>query len=101
MVNVFKFIKSQKIDATICKSERERDGNKVTRVVNSAYDKDAAMFPKQWSEFLLDGMTGVFDTIRDTNGHVKINQKYKNVKLYDRINRDIFTQAAAFLADVK
>ncbi len=92
LINVVKAIKSQKIDFTMCKSERDSaTGNKTTRIINSAFDKDAATFPKQWSSFLLDGLTGVADTSRDAYGHVKIKNEYKNV----------FKFTATFLSDLR
>lgn len=95
LVNIVKFIKCQKIDATLCKSEN-KNGNKTTRTVNSAYDKDAATFPKQWSSFLLDGQTGVFERNRDANGKLIIKPQYGKAN-----GRDIFNFCASFLGQLQ
>ena len=94
VINVFRAIKSQKLNFKIAKSTRDKDGNKTISIVNAAYDKDAATFPKQWSQFLLDGQTGVFDTKMYGDKYVLTADQRKR-------KQNVFQFAASFFEQVR
>ena len=95
IVNVFRAIKSQKLNFMIARSTRDRDGNKTVSIVNSAYDKDAVLFPKQWYSFLIGGQTGVFEPQKTQSGHYILTKDYRNTK------KNVFKFTVDFFNDLR
>ncbi len=95
IVNVFRAIKSQKLNYMIARSTRDKDGNKTVDIVNSAYDKDAVLFPKQWYSFLIGGQTGVFEPQKTQSGHYILTKDYRNAK------KNVFKFTVDFFNDLR
>jgi len=54
VTNIFRAIKSQRLNFIIAKSETHK-GNKTVSIKNSSFDHDAARFPSQWFSYLISG----------------------------------------------
>lgn len=97
VTNIFRAIKSQRLNFIIAKSETHK-GNKTVSIKNSSFDHDAARFPSQWFSYLISGQTGVFKTTVDKNGKLQLEDKYKNV---GNTEYDIFHYSAYYIDKLK
>ena len=55
-----------------CYSKRDAQGNLISEIKNTEYDRDTVFAPRHWLDNLYNGNTGIFSTVKDSNGQIVV-----------------------------